>query len=183
MKTMSIGLACLLGGCVSLASPEPASSYYAYPSGWGLRLNRALTIPADAATVRVQYGRIVPRNGVQEHEAYCVIEVNTVRPEPRNLEPGRFEVRRVTRSVETVALTRSPLLKAGLVRDDGGPSFLYYKTTFHLVDPAQPDLRSMTCGWDQMAPGNRGMMRHLTVDEIRAALGNWLTLIPPATFF
>ena len=30
-----------------------------------------------------------------------------------------------------------------------------------------------------MAPGNRALMRHLTLDEIRWALGDWMTLIPP----
>jgi hypothetical protein len=31
-----------------------------------------------------------------------------------------------------------------------------------------------------MAPGNRALMRHLTLDEIRSALGDWITLVPPA---
>ena len=30
-----------------------------------------------------------------------------------------------------------------------------------------------------MAPGNRALMRHLTLDEIRSALGDWMILIPP----
>lgn len=179
MKAMVAGLVLLLGGCASLESPNPASPYYAYTSGWAARLNQPLTIPRDAATVRLQYGEIVPRNSVQEHDAYCVVELNTVGAEPQILKPGRFEVWRVTRSVETLAAAASPFVKTRYVFDDTGPSFLYYKTEFHLRDPAQPNLRSMTCAWDQMAPGNRAFMRHLTLDEIRGALGNWITLIPP----
>lgn len=179
MKTTGIGWVLLLGGCASLGSPDPASPYYAYTSGWVARLERPLTIPRDAATVRLQYGAIVPRNSVQEHDPYCVVELNTVRAEPQVLQPGRFEVWRVTRSVETLAATAPHFIKAGYVLDDTGPSFLYYKTEFHMRDPAQPDLRSMTCAWDQMAPGNRAMMRHLTLDEIRSALGDWITLMLP----
>ncbi|MHB1083289.1 MAG: hypothetical protein ACYCZA_00395 [Thiobacillus sp.] len=179
MKTIWIGLVLLLGGCASLESPDPASPYYAYSSGWVLRLNQPLTIPRDAATVRLQYGEIVPRNGVQEHDAYCVVELNTVRAEPQTLQPGRFEVWRVTRSVETLAASKSPFIKAAFVYDDMGSSRLYYKTEFHLRDAAQPNIRSMTCAWDQMAPGNRALMRHLTLGEIRDALGGWITLIPP----
>lgn len=179
MKAIVTGLVLLLAGCESLESPNPASPYYAYTSGWVARLNQPLTIPRDAATVRLQYGEMVPRNGVQEHDPYCVVELNTVSAEPQILEPGRFEVWRVTRSVETLAATFSPFIKTRYVFDDTGPSFLYYKTEFHLRDPAQPNLRSMTCAWDQMAPGNRALMRHLTLDEIRSALGNWITLIPP----
>lgn len=179
MKAMMAGLAMLLGGCASLESPNPASPYYAYTSGWAARLNQPLTIPRDAATVRLQYGEIVPRNSVQEHDPYCVVELDTVRAEPQILQPGRFEVRRVTRSVETLAATASPFVKMRYVLNDTGPSFLYYKTEFHLRDPAQPNLRSMTCAWDQMAPWSRAFMRHLTLDEIRSALGNWITLMPP----
>lgn len=179
MKTVLIGLVLLLGGCRSLDSPNPASPYFAYTTGWVVRLDRPLTIPPDAATVRLQYGEIVPRNSVQEHDAYCVVELNTVSPNPQILKPGRFKVWRVTRSVETVAAAPSPFIKVGYVQDDSGPSLLYYKTEFHLRDPAQPNLRSMTCAWDQMAPINRTFMRHLTLNEIRSALGNWITLTPP----
>ncbi|MHB1144907.1 MAG: hypothetical protein ACYCZS_08430 [Thiobacillus sp.] len=179
MKSIGIGLVLLMGGCAGLESPDPASPYYAYSTGWAVQLNRALQIPAAAATVRLQYGRIVPRNSVQEYDPFCVVELNTVRDEAQTLQPGRFEVWRVTRSVSTIAAAASPFIKAALVVDNSQPSFLYFKTEFRLRDAAQPDLRGMTCMWDQMAPGNRPLMRHLTLDEIRSAVGDWMTLIPP----
>ena len=179
MKAIWIGLVLLLGGCAGLGSPDPASPYYVYPSGWTAQLNRPLTIEPGAATVRLQYGRIVPRNGVQEHDPFCVVELNTVRPQPQTLQPGRFEVWRVTRSVSHIAAAPSLFAGVAIGGDDGGPSFLYYMTEFRLRDAAQPDLRGMTCVWDQMAPGNRALMRHLTLDEIQSALGDWMQLIPP----
>ena len=180
MKRFGIGLALLLGGCAGLGSPDPASPHYAYSSGWTVQLNRPLTIPPDAATVRLQYGRIVPRNSVQEHDPFCVVELDTVRRGPQTLQPGHFEVWRVTRSVNPIAVARSsPYLRTGLVLDDGNPTFLYFITEFRLRDAAQPDLRSMTCAWNQMAPGNQGLMRHLTLGEIQSALGDWITLISP----
>ncbi len=179
MKVIGLGLVLLLAGCAALQSTDPASPYYAYSKGWTVQLNRPLTIPAKAATVRLQYGRIVPRNSVQEQDPFCIVELDTVRPEPQTLRPGRFEVWRVTRSVNPVtAAAKSPLIKVGH-GDDGEPSFLYYITEFRLRDPQQPDLRGMRCAWNQMAPGNRMLMRHLTLDEIRGAVGDWMTLIPP----
>ncbi len=178
MKSILLTLV-LLGGCANLQSNDPASPYYAYATGWSMQLHRELTIPADAATVRLQYGRIVPRNSVQEQDPFCVIELDTVRDVPQTLAPGRFEVRQVTRSVSTVMAARAPgFVRTGLA-DDGSPTFLYYITTFRLHDPAQPALRGMTCAWNQMAPGNQGLMRHLTLGEIRSALGDWMTLVPP----
>jgi len=171
----------LLAGCASLESPDPASPYYAYSSGWVAGLNRPLTIPVDSATVRLQYGQIVPRNSVQEQDPFCVVELNTVGSAPQILRPGNFDVLQVTRSISPVIsrAAPSPFMKTRFVFDDGAPTFLYYITTFRLRDPAQPDLRSMTCAWNQMAPGNRALMRHLSLDEIRGALGGWMNLIPP----
>lgn len=180
MKTFALLGLLLLGGCAGLESPDPASPYYAYTSGWVVQLNRPLTIEPDAATVRLQYGRIVPRNSVQEHDPFCVVELETVRTEPQTLQPGRFEVWRVSRSVNPITvMAKSPLIRARYIEDDGDPSFLYFITEFRLRDPAQPALRGMRCAWNQMAPGNRALMRHLTLNEIRWALGDWMTLIPP----
>ena len=180
MKAIWMGIALWLGGCTGLQSADPASPHYAYSAGWTVQLNRPLTIPPGAATVRLQYGRIVPRNSVQEHDPFCVVELDTVRDEPQILQPGRFEVWRVTRSVNPItAAVKSPLIKVAFMDDDGDPSFLYFITEFRLRDPAQPDLRGMRCAWNQMAPGNRVLMRHLTLDEMRGALGDWITLMPP----
>lgn len=174
-----IVFALLLAGCASLESPDPASPYYAYSPGWLAQLNHSLTIPPGAATVRLQYGQVVPRNGVQEFDPYCVVELNTVRDTPQTLKPGRFQVWRVTRSVDVYAAAKSPLMKARYVDDDGDVTPLYYKTAFRLRDPAQPNLRGMTCAWSQLVPGNPLLMRHLRLSEIQAALGDWITLIPP----
>jgi hypothetical protein len=107
--------------------------------------------------------------------------VNTLSNEVQLLQPGRFEVVQVTRSMSDItAAAQSPLIKTRYVYDDGDPSFLYFITEFRLRDAAQPDVRSLRCAWNQMAPGNRALMRHLTLDEIRSALGDWITLIPPA---
>lgn len=181
MRAIGWGLALLLGSCAGLQSTDPASPYYAYTTGWTAHLHRPLTIPAGAATVRLQYGHVVPRNGVQEQDPFCMVELDTVSDAPQILQPGRFEVLRVTRSISTVfaGAAGSPFVKAHWGFDDGEPSFLYYITAFRLRDPAQPKLRGMTCAWNQMAPGNRAFMRHLTLGEIRGALGGWMTLTPP----
>lgn len=179
MKAIGLTLAVLLAGCAGLESADPASPHYAYTAGWTVQLNQSLTIPAGAATVRLQYGRIVPRNSVQEHDPFCIVELETVAAEPQVLQPGRFDVWRVRRSVNPVtAAATSPLVKTGH-DDDGDPSFLYFVTEFRLRDPNQPALRGMRCAWNQMAPVNRMLMRHLTLDEIRGAVGGWITLIPP----
>jgi hypothetical protein len=183
MKVLVLIGTLALGACSTLESPNPASPYYAYPPGWVVRLNQPLQIDPDSATVRLQYGRIVPRNSVQEQDPFCIVEVNTVGATAQFLQPGRFEVVRVTHSISTLSATASPFVNPGYrkVGFGGGdsPTFMYFITEFQLRDPDQPNLRSMRCAWNQMAPGNRSLMRYLTLDEIRSALGDWITLIPP----
>jgi hypothetical protein len=180
MKSIGIGLVVLLAGCAGVDPSDGGATRAVESTGWAVQLNRALTIDAGAATVRLQYGRIVPRNSVQEYDPFCVVELNTVGTAPQILRPGRFEVRRVTRSVNPITAARSSsFLQTAFGMDEGDSSFLYFITAFRLRDPAQPDLRGMTCAWNQMAPANRMLMRHLTLDEIRSALGDWMTLIPP----
>jgi hypothetical protein len=181
MKPIVFGLVLLLGGCAGLQSSDPASPYYGFPPGWSVQLNRVLPVDPGAATVRLQYGRIVPRNGVQEQDPFCIMEVNTLSNQVQLLQPGRFEVMQVTRSVSSImAAAASPLIKARFAFDDGSPSFLYFITEFRLHNADQPDVRSLRCTWNQMAPGNQGLMRYLTLDEMRGALGDWISLIPPA---
>lgn len=179
MKPLGIALIALLAGCAALESTDPASPHYAYTTGWIVQLERSLTIEPGAATVRLQYGRVVPRNGVQRHDPHCVVELNTVSDGPQTLQPGRFEVLRVIRSTNDFFVESESFLRTVRLVEDDGPVSMFFITEFRLRDPLQPDLRGMTCAWDQLAPGNFPMMRHLSLDEIRWALGDWMRFIPP----
>jgi hypothetical protein len=164
-------VALLLTACAS----GPADGQ---PALGDLRLDRALQIEPDAATVRLQYGGTVARNAVQEHDPFCVFEIDTVSPTTQTVSPGRFQIIAVTRSVETLAgmpLFRSawPVRRVSF-GDDDGPTHIYYKTTFRLRHDVQP-VRALSCMSNQNAPGI-AIMRHLTSGEIRAAVGDWFTL-------
>ncbi len=145
-------------------------------------LNETLTIPANAATVRLQYGRVVPFNGVQEQDPFCIFEINTVAEGEQTVRPGGFAITRAYRSIETFAglpvFPFIPTMKVGFSLDgDGSPSHIYYKTVFQLAAPDQP-VRALSCMSNQMAPGI-GIMRHLSPAEIRQALGKLITLETP----
>ncbi len=159
-------LACLgawlVAGCAGNPTPGAGTTY-----GW-LTLREPLTVPAGAATVRLQYGLSVASNAVQEHDPFCVFEIDTVSDSPQNVAPGRFRIVHWHRSEETIAGMPRPWRVA--FDSDGGPSHLYFKTHFRLWHEAQP-VRALTCMSNPMAPGIGVFMRHLTLDEIRHALG------------
>ncbi|MEW5965523.1 MAG: hypothetical protein AB1720_00765 [Pseudomonadota bacterium] len=179
MKALGIALIALLAGCAALESPDPASPHYAYAAGGAVQLERPLTVEPGAATVRLQYGRVVPRNGVQRHDPHCVAELDTVSDGPQTLRPGRFALLRVIRSTDDFFVDAGTDFRHVRRTDDDGPLSLFFITEFRLRDPLQPALRGMSCAWDRFAPGSFPLMRHLSLDEIRSALGDWMRFLPP----
>lgn len=186
MKTSWFALIAILPlGCGHVPEYPPDSPYYAYPGGARLTLNRTIEIPPDSATVRLQFGRPVARNGVHEEEPYCIFELETVSPTIQRVEPDRLTVTSIERRVRTFAGLPYWPTHHGLRRhavpwrvgfaDDDGPSQLYFITEFRLKSDQQPNVRALACQHNQMMPGV-AIMRHLTLPEIRGALGGWFTL-------
>lgn len=139
-----------------------------------LALLTTLTIPPESATVRLQYGRPVTRNAVQERDPFCVFEIDTVSDSPQSVHPDTFRVTRISHSISSIAdafaLAQPALMKVSLNNDDR-PTHIYYKTLFHLHSARQPGVRLLTCMSNQNQPGIAPFMRHLTAAEIREALG------------
>lgn len=141
-----------------------------------LRLEVPLTIPPGAATVRLQYGRVTAFNAVQEQDPFCVFEIETVGESAQAVAPVVFPIVHAYRSVETFAgMPVSPwaAMHVDFDRDDM-PSQIYYKTTFRLGANPQ-GARSLACMSNQRMPGI-GIMRHLSLGDMRAALGGHFRL-------
>jgi hypothetical protein len=168
--------ALLLAGCAH-------SLDQAVPIG-RLHLNAPLPIPAGAASARIQYGRTVAFNAVQEQDPFCVFQIDTVADSPRTLAPASFAVTGIERSVSTFA--GLPVMPARSLRvsfgSDDLPTHIYYKTRFRLAaDPASASVNAPTRALDLICMSNQQMpgvaiMRHLTRAEIRGALGSLFTL-------
>ncbi|MDP2432825.1 MAG: hypothetical protein Q8O33_12435 [Pseudomonadota bacterium] len=146
-----------------------------------LALLTTLTIPPESATLRLQYGRPVARNAVQEQDPFCVFEINTVSDSPQTVRPDTLRVTRISRGIATIVDASAPphplLMKASLNNDDR-PTHIYYKTLFHLHSERQPGVRLLTCMSNQNLPGVYPFMRHLTLAEMREALGTGFRLEP-----
>ena len=138
-----------------------------------LSLLAPLVIPAASATVRLQYGKPVARNGVQEQDPFCVFEINTVSDGPQTVKPDTFRITRHSHAISSIADAALPW--PGAIRvalfDDDRPTHIYYQTLFRLESAMQPGVRLLTCMSNQNLPGVYPFMRHLTPDEIRGALG------------
>lgn len=178
-KAFLIGCALLLWGCDTPRSYSPESPYYRFPSDSRLVLNQPLEVPANWATVRLQYGKVVPFGHVQEHLPHCILEINMVREAPHRVEPDTFEIIKVQRSTSTLAVNSGFFFFIGTAfADTDRPSQMFYKTVFTLKSEKQPWIRELTCQNDQYAAGI-AIPNHLTVPEIRQALGGIFTLEIP----
>lgn len=175
---IGLGLAALLSGCAGAREYGPESPHYAYPAGLTVELLRPLAIPPGEASVRLQYGRTVARNGVQEVDPYCIFEIDTVSDAVQMVAPARFRVTRIGRRMETFSgMPALPwrAIAAGLGRDDG-PSHIYFVTEFRLQADGRPAVRALTC---QHNVANVAVPHHLTLAEMRHALGDYFSLELP----
>lgn len=176
-KILLAGLALLLWSCDTPRNYGPETPYYHYPVGSRFILNRALEIPSNWATARLQSGRVVAFGSVQEQEPHCIFEINTVRAEVQRVEQDIFAIVKVQRSTSTLAAQSSYFIRAAFA-DTDRPSQMFYKTTFTLRSERQPGVLRLICQSDQYAAGI-SIPRHLTVSEIRQALGDIFTLELP----
>jgi hypothetical protein len=167
----------LLGACQSYSTPSEDSPYYAVPVGSRIVLNRPLIIPPDHASVYIQRGQIVPFSQFDDYAPHCRFELSTVSPTAQTVEPDAFVVYKVGQEIIVGrALTRPGLLLAqsGGDRGDGHDAKLYSRILY-LRSTKQPDVLRVACGeWHDYS-----FSRHLTIQEIRAALGNLFTLELP----
>lgn len=166
---MRLALVALLFLAACTSQPEiPGSADHGR-----LVLLAPLRIPPASASVRLQYGQAVARNGVREYDPFCVFEIDTVSDGPQIVQPDRFRVTRVSHSVGSIAdaLASGPGAVRVVMFNDEMHSHIYFKTLFHLRSEQQPAVRQLTCMSNQNVPGVYPFMRHLTLQEIDRALG------------
>ena len=162
----------VLGGCQSTSARDEASPFYVPPAGSRLVLQKTLTIPADTVGVIIQGGRAVSHRDVDQYYPHCRLEVRDRRDTAQTVNPDDFLVRRVRRDVEVVSNPRvGPVVRVG-----HGPSFFIYRTIFDLESPRQPSVRTLVCQYW----GDPALNDHLSIREIRRALGETMRLELPA---
>lgn len=168
-------LCLLLSACQTTGPLDEKSPYYILPSGSRLLLKQELTIPAHSAGVLLQGGRVVSGKEVNQYHPHCRLEVNDVRETTQFVAADEFLVRRAHQEDQMVATPA--LMKAGLRKAGATPSFHIFRTILKLESPRQPQVRWLTCQqWSEP-----GIGRHVTIREIRQALGEIISLqLPPS---
>lgn len=163
-----------LTACQATVVGDETSSSYPPPVGSRFTLKQALTVPADSAHVTLQKGRVVNLRELDLYRPACNLYLKTVRDTGQTVAPDEFVVKRAYR-VTTFVAHAGFVRAVGLSGQDGGPTVLLYRTTLDLESQRQPQVRRLVCErWDHPALGN-----HLSINEIRQALGDIMTLTLP----
>lgn len=167
---------------VSVACQSPPtvvderSTDFPPPVGTRFTLKQELTIPADSAHVDLQRGQPVSQGKLDLYRPHCRLDVQEVREMPQVIQPDDFLVKRVYRQTTDLVAEHSAFLRVQQVSEnDGGPTFMIYRTVFELTSARQPQVRRLTCQqWDRPALGN-----HLSLSQIRTVLGEFFTITLP----
>jgi hypothetical protein len=164
-----------LGGCQIPLQPDADSPFYEIPEGSTLVLNRDITIRAGTVRTLYQGGREV--YAPNQWEPFCKFEILTLKDEPQQVKADEFVIYRSGRGEDTLLVGLETLpryARAGILFfDDDQPSPHIYGTYLFLRSPAQPDVYRLLCGHLQ---DSASVPRHLTINQIRAALGDTFTL-------
>lgn len=159
---------------------DPNSPFQSVPQGSRLILNHDITIPAGSVKVIYQGGRQV--YAANEYEPFCKFEILPLKDVPQQVSADEFVIYRSGRGQHAllvgIGLETLPRYAArGFLwwRDDA-PSPRIYGTYMFLRSPTQPDVYRLICGHLQEPDG---LARYLTINQIRAAIGDTFTLQTP----
>lgn len=172
----------LAAGCQGPA-PTPDSPYGAFqiPAGTQFVLNRELRFPPEIASLYIQRGELTTiRSGAQEVFPYCIFTLDIVPPDGFTVTPDTFSVFLVRRPIESFSAVAGRRY-AGMGGDEG-PTQIFYKTRMFLRSAVQPEVRQLTCQVDRMTTAGTVDEFHLSVADIREALGEMFTVRLPEEF-
>ena len=160
----------VLCACQSTPLPREESPYHTVPAGSLLTLYKDLTIPAARASVYIQGGLIASWQDVNSYHPHCIFEVVKVKDTPQHVKAGTFTILKVRQ--QDLSGIRPGMQYARLFAS-GGPSFLIYATIMDLRSVDQPEVFRLTCQHWEIPPH---FPQHLTIRQIRTALGELFTL-------
>ncbi len=164
-----------LSACQSTPLAREESPYYTVPAGSRLILHKDLTIPAERAGVYIQGGMVMGWTEINSYHPHCNLVMRRVADAPQTVRAGEFVVVKVRR--QNLSAVRPGAQYAQLFAD-GVPSHWVYATVMDLRSTDQPEVISLTCQhWESPPPAPQ----HLTIRQIRAALGELFTLKLPDT--
>ena len=177
LRVTLVSLLLMLFACTVNDTRDESSVFYAVPVGSVLKLNQDVTISGDQVATYVQNGELMSYDAVDKYHPNCKFEIYTMSEQSRKVEQDTFEIIKVVDEIESSSIQENTQLAAR-----GGAymfgmldrSYVFnYATMMYLKSEKQKDVYRMTCQhWEDVRDD-----RHLTVEQMRAAMGEVFTLV------
>ncbi len=162
-----------LGNVTGLVIATPANTE-TISTSWQLTLNQDLTIPGQSAGIYLQHGKAVTEANTDQYYPNCRLEVRYPQDKPQTITADTFSIYRVKWTEEDVLLHSNQYASNGIIQVSS-PTADDYTTTLYLRSGKQPDVTRLICRhWEDPT----GFAEHLSVKQIRSALGKIFTLQP-----
>ena len=138
-------------------------------------LNTPVTIAPGKAGATLRGGSIA---SIDQYDATCRLEVNTIRDAPYTVAVDEFTVSGVYRDWETLTGPPTPFPTVGgsFYSFGEGPGLIYFNTYIYLESARQPDVSRLKCWQLQESDWNP---HHLSYQDIRTVLGQTVTISRP----
>ncbi|HKK05812.1 MAG TPA: hypothetical protein VKA50_08200 [Gammaproteobacteria bacterium] len=167
----------LLGGCQSLSGPVKPGESTQIPVGSVLVLHKRLVVTSSHDRIRFYRGAIAEDKDfllTKKYEPNCRLVMHRDLSEYNHvITPGRFDVYAVKQFDDYEILGPRIVASNGpLLADDGGILPQEFATVLYLRSTEQPQVDRLVCGHYQYSTDGR----FLTINQIRAALGDIFTL-------
>jgi hypothetical protein len=176
-------VACLtvvaLSGCSGSISQALERTGQVVPSGSRLILHQNLEVRPGRDRVSIQGGKVFKFGSPSLGKPLCRLIIDDFDQTSRTIAPGEFLVKRVSFYNEDWTYTTGLRLQLATLYlsggTSGGPTWMVYWTIMHLRSASQPRVKTLRCG----ELNDPTIARPLTVEQVRATLGNLATLETP----
>lgn len=162
-------LALLVGACHSLPGYRQQAAPTPPPAITSITLHRPLQIRPDYASVYIQDGSVRATNTADDYRPHCVLELRTVAPVGRTVEPDTFIVTGLQRDRFMVDARGMQFAALAL---GGDFNQIMSATTLGLHSARQPEVALLRC--QQL--DDPYWARHVSRDAMQQALGDIMTL-------
>jgi len=165
-----------LTACQSDALRHPSETLFGQLAGGRFTLHRDITI--DPGHVRVIFQEGTAGQGASEYKPRCELEVSRILDTPQTIHAGNYRIGKVRGMQRFVNRTTGRLMLAAVgnsvqLADDTSNEWYMYTYRMQLLDERQADAPTLTCGG---AYNFAFYVRYPTLQEMRAALGDYATL-------
>ena len=171
----------LLSACGPVTIKDETKQAFVPIQGWMLELHQDVFIPSQRTRVFFQTGRLL--SGINELEPHCQLRVDDISDQPQAVHAGLFTIDKVFGTLDQIVYGERIHLAsvgdtviAGGNGDGNGESRQMYFYFMELNAEKQPNVTYLVCGG---ALDDPAFAEYPTLEEIRAALGDYATLLLP----